>query len=248
MTVLIAQISDIHAARGAASLAALDRALDYLSAQKPDAIIVSGDVSNKPHAEGYPLARQALAAAWCPVFMVPGNVDDRDAMRATFPDAAYWPPEGPLHVNEVVAGAVRVVGLDVTVPGETYGEVTTDCLDFLATALDSEPSVPALVFMHQHPFPLHSSRLDKNMCRNVEPLSDVLRASRAKVLGVVCGHAHRAASGMLGPVPARMSPPLVTSNPALVEGHAAPPVTDPPGLLLHAIDGDSLVTHTISLG
>lgn len=248
MTVMIAQISDIHAARGAASLSALDQALDYLAMQKPDAIIVSGDLANKPHAEGYALVGKALGAAWCPVFMVPGNADDREAMRAGFPDAASWPAEGPLHVNEVVAGGVRLVGLDVTVPGEIYGEMTTDNLDFLATALDSEPIVPALIFMHQHPFPLLSRKLDKNMCRNVGPLSDVLRASRAKVLGVVCGHAHRAVSGMLGPVPAHMSPPLVMADPAFVEGHGAAPVTDPPGLLLHAIDGDSLVTHTISLG
>lgn len=248
MTLVIAQISDIHAAPGAASLAALDGALRYLSVQKPDAIIVAGDLSNKPHAEGYPLVRQALAAAWCPVFMVPGNVDDRDAMRGAFPDVGYWPDEGPLHVNQMVGGAVRVVGLDVIVPGEVYGELTTDSLDFLATALDSDPSVPALVFMHQHPFPLHSSRLDRFICRNVEPLQDVLRASRAPVLGVGCGHAHRAASGMLGPVPVRMSPPLVTPNPALVEGHGEPPPTDPPGLLLHAIDGASLVTHVVSVG
>ena len=92
MTALIAQISDIHAKPGAASLKALDRALDFLATVRPDALIVSGDLANKPHEQGYALVRDALARVACPVLMVPGNADRREAMRAGFPDAP-WPKE-----------------------------------------------------------------------------------------------------------------------------------------------------------
>ena len=122
---------------GAASLKALDRALDFLATVRPDALIVSGDLANKPHEQGYALVRDALARVACPVLMVPGNADRREAMRAAFPDAP-WRKDGPLHVAETIAG-VRLIGLDVTVPGEKHGEVTPEVIAFLTGALDASP-------------------------------------------------------------------------------------------------------------
>jgi 3',5'-cyclic-AMP phosphodiesterase len=238
MTLLIGQISDIHAKPGAASLKALRAAVEFLATVKPDAIIVSGDLSNKPHEKGYATVRGALGAARCPVLMVPGNADRREEMRAAFPDAA-WPSEGPLHVTGTVGG-VRLIGLDVTVPGEKHGEITPEVLDFLSNSLETTPRMPALVFMHQHPFRTYGDGLDRLMCRNVEPLRMLLDGTRTPVLAVVCGHAHRAIITRFGRTTAIMCPSLESANPALV--------TDPPGLMLHVIEGENLVSHTVSLG
>jgi 3',5'-cyclic AMP phosphodiesterase CpdA len=243
---LIAQISDIHAKPGSPSLKALDEALDFLGRLKPDAVIVSGDLSNKPHDKGYSLVDDAFKAIRCPVLMVPGNADRREEMRAAFP-AAPWPPEGPLHVTQSIGG-VRLVGLDVTVPGEKYGEVTPEVLNFLGSALEETPRQPALVFMHMHPFETGGAGLDRLMCRNVEPLRLLLNGTRTPVLALVCGHAHRAITTRFGRVTAMMCPSLETANPALVDGYGEPEVTDPPGLMLHVVSGETLVSHTVSLG
>jgi 3',5'-cyclic-AMP phosphodiesterase len=246
MSLLIGQISDIHAKPGAASLKALRTALDFLARLQPDAIIVSGDLSNKPHDKGYTLVREALAAAKCAVLMVPGNADRREEMRVAFPNAP-WPSEGPLHVTGTVGG-VRLIGLDVTVPGEKHGEVTPDVLDFLNQALETTPRMPTLVFMHQHPFRTYAAGVDRLMCRNVEPLRMLLDGTRTPVLAVLCGHAHRAIITRFGRTTAIMCPSLEGANPARVDGHGEPPVTDPPGLMLHVVEGESLVSHTVSLG
>ena len=65
--------------------------------------------------------------------MVPGNADRREAMRAGVPRCALGAKDGPLNVAETIAG-VRLIGLDVTVPGEKYGEVTPEVLAFLTGA------------------------------------------------------------------------------------------------------------------
>jgi len=242
---LIAQISDIHAEPGSASLKALRKALDFLDTVRPDAIIVSGDLSNKPHNKGYALVRGAFEGVKCPLLMVPGNADSRDKMRNALGDIGDWPDEGPLNVAGVVGG-VHLVGLDVTVPGETYGEVTPAVLDFLGAALGREPATPTLVFMHQHPFAI-AAELDANMCRNVDPLRDLLDRTETPIVALVCGHAHRAITTHFGRTPAMMCPSLKTANPALVDGHPEPPVTDAPGFMLHVIDDKRLVSHTVSL-
>jgi 3',5'-cyclic AMP phosphodiesterase CpdA len=245
VTAVIGQISDIHAEPGSASLKALGKALDYLSEVRPDAVIVSGDLSNKPHRKGYGLVREAFKTLRCPVLMVPGNADDREKMREALGTAGRWAETGPLHVAETVAG-VRLIGLDVTVPGETFGEVTPGVLAFLRAALDEEPRLPALVFMHQHPFNTHGE-LDGMMCRNVEPLRQLLDDTETPVLALVCGHAHRAITARFGRTTAMMCPSLKTANPAVVDGYPEPPVPDAPGLMLHVVAGNSLVSHTVSL-
>ncbi len=243
---LVAQISDIHAKPGAASLGTLRRALEYLAFMRPDALIVSGDLSNKPHEKGYAAVRAALEALGCPVFAVPGNADRREEMRSAFPDAP-WPGDGPLHVNQTIGG-VRLIGLDVTVPGEKHGEVTAEVLSFLSGALETPPRMPTLLFMHQHPFRTYGSGLDRLMCRNVEPLRMLLDGTRTPVLALLCGHAHRAITTRFGRTTAIMCPSLEGANPAVVDGYGEPPITDPPGLMLHVVEGDSLVSHTVSLG
>ena len=246
MTVLIGQISDLHAKAGSASLGALHRAMAFLAAVGPDAVIVSGDLANRPHEQGYALVRDAFAALTCPILMVPGNADQREQMRAAFPETHYWPGDGPLHLAETVKG-VRLIGLDVTVPGEKYGEVTAEVLGFLNRALADEPRAPALVFMHQHPFETFGG-LDVQMCRNVDPLRAALDSAPVPVLGLACGHAHRAIITRFGRPVAMMCPSLEGANPVLTEGFGEPPITDPPGLMLHVIEGERLVSHTVSLG
>jgi hypothetical protein len=86
------------------------------------------------------------------------------------------------------------------------------------------------------------------MCRNVEPLRVLLDGTRTPVLALVCGHAHRAITTRFGRVTAMMCPSLEAANPAIVDGHDEPAVTDPPGLMLHVVQGESLVSHTVSLG
>jgi Icc protein len=242
---LVAQISDIHARPEGPSLEALRRAIRWLAGRRPDALVVSGDLAGKSHFDGYGLVQDALAGVGCPVFMIPGNVDDRAAMRAAFPGHDYWPGNGPMNFVRTING-MRIIGFDVTVPGESYGDAGP-VVDWLHAELEAG-GPPAMIFMHQNAFRTGIPELDRNMCRNAEQLADAIAGEESAVLAVCCGHGHRAISARLGHVPAMMCPSLTRANPVLIAGRGEPEVTDPPGLMLHQLTEYGLVSHVVSLG
>jgi Icc protein len=240
--VRIAQISDIHAKPGGKSLAALERALDWLAVAKPDALIISGDVANPPWTDGYRIVAEALSGVRCPVLMVPGNKDDRAQMRAAFRDMG-WPPDGPLNISRLV-GEVRLVGLDVQVPGAQHGDAEP-VLGWLREQLTG--GEPVLLFMHQHPFRTGFDRVDGNMCLAAEALADVILAGSARVLLLTAGHGHRTVFTQFAGVPAMMCPSLAKAN-ILEFGEDAAPLTDPPAFALHLVEDGRVMSHVIGLG
>lgn len=242
---LIAQISDIHARADSPSVTALRRAIDWLAGRRPEALVVSGDLAGKSHPEGYRMVQDALAQASYPVFMVPGNVDDRAAMRASFPEHDYWPANGPMNFVRRLNGA-RIIGLDVTVPGESYGDAGP-VADWLHAQLEIG-GPPAMIFMHQNAFRTGIPEMDRNMCRNAEQLVDAMAGEESSVLAVCCGHGHRAIYTQLGRIPAMMCPSLTRAGRLLMAGREEPEVTDPPGLMLHELTANGLVSHVVSLG
>ncbi|WP_438805571.1 metallophosphoesterase [Sodalis sp. (in: enterobacteria)] len=90
---IIAQISDIHAAAANDNLCRLERALAWLDTLVPDALVLSGDLIDNDEIEGYPVIASRLARRPYPAYVLPGNADNRAAMRATIP-APYWTDEG----------------------------------------------------------------------------------------------------------------------------------------------------------
>ncbi|HQZ14049.1 MAG TPA: metallophosphoesterase family protein [Devosia sp.] len=238
----IAQISDIHGKPGGKSLGALEQALDWLKVVEPDALIVSGDVGNPGWDESYPIVADMLSHVRYPMLIVPGNVDDRAALRANFRDIG-WAATGPLNVSRTV-GEVRLVGLDVTVPGAMHGDAAP-VLDWLREELTA--GEPVLLFMHQHPFRTGFANVDKAPCQNAEALADVILAAPARVLLLSTGHGHRTVFTQFAGVPAMMCPSLAKAN-ALVLGETEAPRTDPPGFALHVIEDGRAMSHVISLG
>lgn len=242
---LIAQVSDIHARADSPSLGALQRALAWLNGRRPDALVVSGDLAGKAHRDGYAMVRDALAEVSCPVFMIPGNVDDRETMREAFPEHDYWPASGPMNFVRSL-GSLRIIGLDVTVPGESYGDAGP-----VAAWLNAQLAVagpPAMIFMHQHAFRTGIAQTDRNMCRHPEQLADAIAGEERSVLAVCCGHGHRPIFARIGDVPAMMCPSLTKASPVQIAGREEPQVMDPPGLMLHELTADGLVSHLVSLG
>src|SRR5215471_6766790 len=64
---------------------------------RPDIIVMTGDLTDHGVAEEYANLRAILAAAEMPVYVIPGNHDSREGLRATFADDGYLPVEGFLH-------------------------------------------------------------------------------------------------------------------------------------------------------
>ncbi|MEO0818825.1 MAG: phosphodiesterase [Pseudomonadota bacterium] len=199
--VRILQISDTHIcppgvlAYGKVDTAdALARMVAHVSALEEDcgaidAIVVSGDVAEDGSAAAYRAFRALTAPLRDRLFLLPGNHDTRDGMRAAFVETTHLPPgPGPMDWAARV-GSMRLIGLDTTVPGAPHGMLSHDQLVWLETELLTE-ALPTLVFMHHPPFDTGIGHMDVQRLRNGDALID-LAARHPCVLLLACGHVHR---------------------------------------------------------
>ena len=93
---LIAQISDTHILASASDLPAaqlradcLRRCIADINQQHPDVVIFTGDTVQHGQSEEYARLRELLAPLHAPLYLIPGNRDDNEAMRAAFNDKTY---------------------------------------------------------------------------------------------------------------------------------------------------------------
>ena len=255
---LIAQSSDPHARpRGHlyeglvdsnTMFAAAIRHLESLSPQ-PDVVVLTGDVVDQGHASEYDMARELLAEVRIPLFVLPGNHDDREGFRRAFAHHAYLSSTGPLHFCIEDAGPVRIIGLDVTVPGHHHGLMDEAVAGWLDAVLARAPDRPTLLLMHQPPFTTGVPYLDAYLCRDGHRLASVI-ARYHSVQCIACGHVHRFMALRFAGTLLCTAPSTATAIALRFDPHAAPAsYIDPPGLLLHRWTSETgIVTHLVPIG
>jgi 3',5'-cyclic AMP phosphodiesterase CpdA len=242
---LLAQLSDIHAAPGNGNLDAFAKAVDWLRQIKPDAVVVSGDLVEGGWTEGYQEIDRILSRLGCPAFLLPGNADKRIDMRAALPNVTYWTVPEIMHFA-VPIGDTLVAGLDVTVDRQSHGDCRPH-LPWLEQVLREGAPLRPLLFLHQHVFQCGIGSLDSTMCRGAEELAALLDRAAAKPLAVSSGHVHRPISGMLGSTPAYICGSICPQNPLVLAPDREPIVTDPRSFLVFDVQGERAVAHTASV-
>ena len=245
---LVAQLSDLHLggpdpsaeSRVRATIAAV-AAID----PAPDCVLVTGDVTDTAGAAEALRAAELLRELAGPVVVIPGNHDDRGALRAAFgPDG-----DGPMcHATD--CGDLRILACDTLVPGHPEGGLDAAQLAWLDAELGRATGTPALVAMHHPPIAIGVAAIDAVMldADDAAALGDVL-ARHPQVLAVVCGHVHRTAAGALGAVPVRTCPSAwrqlavdFTAGDELADIHLS---GEPPGFALHRYADGALTTHIV---
>lgn len=253
---LIAHLSDPHLCPpGQLYQSVLDttprfaEALARAASFTPDLLVLSGDLTEHGDPASYAIARDLLADVPCPVLAIPGNHDDRDGFRAGLtgmPNLVPLTASGPLHA--VAEAKVRVIGLDVTIPGAHHGIVTPDHVDWLDRTLSAAPDVPTLLMMHQPPFTTGIGYVDAYRCFGEDLLSPVLTA-HPEVICLLAGHVHRFTLTSFAGRPAVTAPATSTSLALRLTPGADPAsVTEPAAILLHHRDGGQLTTHFQPVG
>ena len=179
---LLAQISDLHflphgtLAFGRVDVAGcLERAIDHLAAlqPRPDAVLISGDLTNDGDAAVWAELTGVLARLDAPLYPLPGNHDDRELMRAAFAHLDLFPAQGPL-CFAVELGPLRLIGLDSLVPGDPAGELGPEQLAWLDARLGEAPQTPTLVALHHPPFRTGIDHMDAMMLRDDAALAAVI--------------------------------------------------------------------------
>lgn len=255
---LIAQISDPHVRpRGVLyhgtvdSNAMLTKAVRHLNTMtpRPDLVILSGDIVDKGSSAEYEMAREILDRIEMPLRIIPGNHDDRETFRAAFADHAYLPKAGPHSYAIGDMGPLRIVALDVTVPGAHHGIIDEERAVWLEKVLAAEPDRPTLIVMHQPPFDTGIPYMDPYSCRNGTRLAEIV-ARYPTVERIVCGHMHRAMQIRFGGTLLCTSPSTTTTIALQLDAGATDATyLEPPAMLLHHWKPDTgLITHHIMIG
>jgi 3',5'-cyclic AMP phosphodiesterase CpdA len=252
---LICQLTDLHVRpRGVAANRVIEtnmmteRALRVVAGlnPRPDVVIVTGDLTECGLAAEY--EQLAGMLRWhlpMPVYVIPGNHDRRENLRAGL---GHLPgvTADPRFVQYAVEDLpVRIVMLDTVVPGAGHGELCAERLAFLDRTLAAEPNKPTLIGMHHPPFLCGIEHMDKINLRNADAFVAVIARHR-QVQRIVCGHHHR-------PVVANVAHAIATISPGVAHqvelslrpGDPGQFVMEPPGLQLHLWNAASgFVSHT----
>jgi Icc protein len=170
------------------------------SGQRPEAIILTGDLADTGDPRAYDMLRSILVPfahrigaeiIWCM-----GNHDDRGNFRAKLlgEQANYEPIDRVYNVN-----GLRIIALDSTVPGYHYGDISRDQLAWLADVLATPAPHGTILALHHPPVP---SVLDLAVAvelRNQQRLAQVLRGS--DVRSIIAGHLHYSTTATFAGIP-----------------------------------------------
>lgn len=227
-------------ARAVAELNALD--------PTPDVTVVTGDLTDHGSPDEYANLRTLLAPLRMPAYLIPGNHDSRDGLRAAFGADGYLPAEGFLHYA-VEDHPLRLVALDTHIPGEHPGELCGERLAWLDRTLAAASDKPTVVMMHHPPFVTGIAHMDKAGLRDPGSFADVIRR-HPQVERILCGHLHRTIDKRFAGTIAGTCPSTAHQLVLDVNRDAPAEFTfEPPGYQLHYWhESHGLVSHTAVFG
>lgn len=247
---MLVQLSDSHigaswadvdpAARLAAVLDEVRRLPD-----RPDAVLMTGDLAENAADAEYELARELFSHLGLPVYALPGNHDNRGVLRRYFELAG--PTEAPVQYA-VDLGPLRLVVLDTTRPGEDRGELDAGRLAWLEAELTHVPNRITLLAMHHPPLATGSKAWDKIGLPSADrdALGQVLRR-HPQVRRIVAGHVHQMIAGDLAGCGVLAIPSTYVQARLDLTAPRIEFVAEPPGFAIHAVVDGELTSRVRSL-
>jgi Icc protein len=243
---IIAQISDTHIAldtpeadqrirdfeRTIADINALDPA--------PDVIIHSGDIVHNGRQDEYAEAVRILAKARAPVYVIPGNKDDRANLRAAFSPRGYLKPGSGFIEYSVEDYPVRLIAVDTLNTQSNKGDFCPERAKHLVDLIGAETKKPIAVFAHHPPFEVlvGPNPLNFETPEIMARLRETLQYCE-RIAAVFSGHVHRPAEGHVGNIPAIVVPCIATT---LRRGEYPAHMKQCPVYYIHGFDADGSFT------
>jgi 3',5'-cyclic AMP phosphodiesterase CpdA len=178
----------------------------------PDVIVHTGDIVHSGNPDEYAQALAILAKARPPVYVLAGNKDDRANLRNAFSPCGYLASESDFIAYEIDRFPVRLIALDTLSSGSNKGDFCSERVRHLIDLVDAETTKPIAVFTHHPPFEVTvgPESLHFETANAMARLRRALQHS-GRVVGLFCGHVHRAAAGHVGRIPATVMPCIATT-------------------------------------
>lgn len=247
--VLLVQLSDLHIGgneNGVDPVPHLEAVVGAVLAlpNRPDAVLVSGDLTDDGAEDGYGLARELLGSLEVPLHVLPGNHDDRGRLRAAF----GLPGQGDEPIRySVDIGELRLVVFDSNVPGHDPGRYDAEQLSWLDGELGAEPERPTLLALHHPPLATGIQEWDEiNLEPGQRPLLAEVVARHPQLRAIVGGHLHRVAASSLAGVPVFAAPSTYLQARPDFETEGVELVPHP-GFALHILRGGELASQVESV-
>ncbi len=245
---LFAQVSDLHiCSQEPIRLQRLTQLVGQLNQWQPkvDALLLSGDLTDKGDSPSYRQLFDVLARLNMPYFWVLGNHDLRtNAIHS----ATVSPSLNGNYYNWLVdTYALNLIGLDSLQEGQASGFLSEETLDFLQQKLQQYPDKPTLVMLHHPPINSGVDFMDKIKLENHHALADII-LNNPQVIRLCCGHLHRSlhtsfADSILSVCPALSAP--IALNLSLSQNDFG--MQEGAQFLLHHYQNGQLNTHNLSL-
>lgn len=232
---------------------ALSAAVERIQALRPAplGVLMTGDLVEAGTPPAYDHLKHLLAPLSLPVWLMPGNHDERAALRAAFPGHAWLQAtdaHGFIQYTVDLPG-LRLVTLDTVVAGAGHGALCAWRLGWLDRTLMQAPDTPTLLAMHHPPFVTHIGHMDAmGLLEGTAAFVEIVSRHR-QVERIVCGHLHRSIQRRLAHTVALTAPS--TAHQIDLDLCDAPGsyTLEPPGMGLHVWStGDDLVSHLLPIG
>jgi 3',5'-cyclic AMP phosphodiesterase CpdA len=216
---------------------------------QPDLVLATGDLVEEGTPAEYRRLRGLLAPLAMPVYVIPGNHDDRRALRSAFADHAYLPSgDGPIHYA-LDGHELGLIALDTTIPGTAGGALDEPQCAWFEAMVRQGTHRAFLVFMHHPPIMTGIRCMDEIALepRSAARLGDIV-ARQPRVERIVCGHVHRGIQARWNGTLVSICPSTAYQGVLNLRGDDFDAATEePPAYQLHYWNGTELLTHTIAV-
>ena len=204
MSKLILQLTDLHLfsdsskrMRGVPPHDCLVDVLEHVQSSKldPDLVVVSGDLAHDEQRATYRILRSLLAPWMDRLVIIPGNHDDRNAIRAVFPEQFCQSncPEPFVTFSRRIDNWL-ILGLDTHMPGKVFGCMPEEQLAWAHEEMRRHGESPCMLFLHHPPVSIDCPWLDRLGLRKPEPLIECIER-HPQISVIVAGHVHQEFTG-----------------------------------------------------
>ena len=217
---------------------------------KIDMAIVTGDLTDSGIIEEYETFNKIIELLEMPWFLIPGNHDNIRNIFKFFSTHKYLPRNENFCNYVIDEFPFNLIGLDTTVPGQSFGKLCEERLRWLDLNLNQYPDKPTFLFMHHHPFVSGIDGMDNQNMRNSEELFDILK-SHPQVKHIACGHVHRAIETVIDGIGVSIAPNGAHSVNLDLDSKGPPKfVMEPPSIRIFKLNkpSKSVVSHLSFIG
>ncbi len=181
-SITIAHISDLHAGSSYFIPNLIGRTIDELNELQPDAVVVTGDLTDMGFRQEFKTVRIFLDRLACRQrVIVPGNHDSKNV--------------GHIHFEELIGArnsdlalpGLNIIGIDSSEPDLDSGRIGRERYKTIETRF-VEPSDVNIVVLHHHLIPVPGTGRERNVCYDAGDFLEVLLRSGVDM--VLCGHKH----------------------------------------------------------